>query len=120
MALHAEVPRSSSTKRSRTRSTSAAAGPPDGIPTLATVKRLGIDFPEVVALLEGQRGDGMIRVAGKERPWRAGMTVADLLQEIGDEPHDCPVVRVNDHYVSRPNFADNPDSRTTPRFFSSR
>ena len=24
---------------------------PDGIPTLATVKRLGIDFPEVVALL---------------------------------------------------------------------
>jgi aldehyde:ferredoxin oxidoreductase len=25
---------------------------PDGIPTLATVKRLGIDFPEVVALLK--------------------------------------------------------------------
>jgi aldehyde:ferredoxin oxidoreductase len=24
----------------------------DGIPTLATVKRLGIDFPEVVALLK--------------------------------------------------------------------
>jgi aldehyde:ferredoxin oxidoreductase len=25
---------------------------PEGIPTLATVKRLGIDFPEVVALLK--------------------------------------------------------------------
>jgi aldehyde:ferredoxin oxidoreductase len=27
---------------------------PDGIPTLATVKRLGIDFPEVVALLKAK------------------------------------------------------------------
>jgi thiamine biosynthesis protein ThiS len=46
----------------------------------------------------------VIRVAGKERPWREGITVADLLKELGGESADCPVVRVNDHYVSRPNF----------------
>jgi thiamine biosynthesis protein ThiS len=46
----------------------------------------------------------MIRIAGKEYPWRAGMTVADLLRE-NENAHDCPVVRINDHYVSRPNFA---------------
>ena len=46
----------------------------------------------------------MIRVAGKERPWREGMTVADVLKELGGESAACPVVRVNDHYVSRPNF----------------
>jgi thiamine biosynthesis protein ThiS len=45
----------------------------------------------------------MIRVSGKEHPWRAGMTVADLLRE-NEDVHDCAVVRVNDHYVSRPNF----------------
>ena len=49
----------------------------------------------------------MIRVAGKEHPWRSGMTVADLLRECG-EPESCPVVRINDHYVSRPNFATTP------------
>lgn len=46
----------------------------------------------------------MIHVSGKEHPWRQGMTVTDLLQECGD-PHDYPVVRINDSYVSRPNFA---------------
>jgi sulfur carrier protein len=46
----------------------------------------------------------MIRVAGGEHPWREGMTVAELLAERGDA-HDYPVVRINDHYVSRPNFA---------------
>ena len=45
----------------------------------------------------------MIRVAGQEHPWREGMTVADLLRECGDS-QDTPVVRINDHYVSRPNF----------------
>jgi thiamine biosynthesis protein ThiS len=47
----------------------------------------------------------VIRVAGKEHPWRRGMTVADLLRESGD-PQDYPVVRINDQYVSRPNFAE--------------
>jgi sulfur carrier protein ThiS len=46
----------------------------------------------------------MIRVAGKEHPWRPGMTVADLLREWADDP-DPAVVRINDHYVSRPSFA---------------
>lgn len=49
----------------------------------------------------------MIRVAGKPYPWRAGMTVADLLEECEDA-RGCPVVRVDDHYVSRPNFASTP------------
>ena len=54
----------------------------------------------------------MIRVAGKERPWREGMTVADVLRELGGESAACPVVRVNDRYVSRPNFdqASIPDN----------
>jgi sulfur carrier protein ThiS len=32
------------------------------------------------------------------------MTVTDLLQEYADSA-DYPVVRVNEHYVSRPNYA---------------
>jgi len=32
------------------------------------------------------------------------MTVADVLRELGGESATCPVVRVNDHYISRPNF----------------
>jgi sulfur carrier protein ThiS len=46
----------------------------------------------------------MIRVGGREAAWRPGMTVADVLRE-HPEGHDCPVVRINDQYVSRPNFA---------------
>jgi sulfur carrier protein ThiS len=49
----------------------------------------------------------MIRVAGKEHPWRKGMTVADVVREYGDS-HDYPVVRLGDHYVSRPNFETTP------------
>ena len=54
----------------------------------------------------------MIRVAEKEHPWHEGMTVADMLKELGGESAACPVVRVNDHYVSRPNFdqASIPDN----------
>ena len=29
---------------------------PDGIPTKETIRRLGLDFPEVMALLEAQEG----------------------------------------------------------------
>lgn len=45
----------------------------------------------------------MIRVADKNIAWRAGMTVTDLLKEI-DDPHPYAVVRINETYVSRPNF----------------
>lgn len=46
----------------------------------------------------------MIKVMGRTYPWHAGMTVADLLRDIGDSPA-IAVVRVNETYVSRPNFA---------------
>ncbi len=45
----------------------------------------------------------MIRVDGKELPWQEGMTVADALREY-DAAQACPVVRLGDHYVSRPSF----------------
>ncbi|UCF92347.1 MAG: sulfur carrier protein ThiS [Desulfobacterales bacterium] len=46
----------------------------------------------------------MIKVAGNNYPWHEGMTVADLLREI-DDPRPYAVVRINDLFVSRPNFA---------------
>ncbi|MGD2098258.1 MAG: sulfur carrier protein ThiS [Desulfobacterales bacterium] len=45
----------------------------------------------------------MIQVAGKQIPWRKGMTVSDLLEALKD-PHPYAVVRINQHYVTRPNF----------------
>ena len=45
----------------------------------------------------------MINLDGKEMPWHEGMTVTDLLKQIGDS-HPYAVVRVNDTVVSRPNF----------------
>ena len=45
----------------------------------------------------------MITVSEKSFPWREGMTVADLLKQIGDS-HPYAVVRINDSYVTRPNF----------------
>jgi sulfur carrier protein ThiS len=35
--------------------------------------------------------------------WKKGMTVSQLLREIADT-HQYAVIRVNDQYVSRPNF----------------
>ena len=45
----------------------------------------------------------MIKVSGKERAWREGMTIADLLNDIEDD-HPYAVVRIDSTYVSRPNF----------------
>lgn len=45
----------------------------------------------------------MITVGDEKRPWSEGMTVADILADIGDGDRYA-VVRVNDEYVSRPNF----------------
>jgi thiamine biosynthesis protein ThiS len=45
----------------------------------------------------------MIQVAGKQMAWRDGMTVSDLLDELKD-PHPYAVVRINEQYVTRPNF----------------
>ena len=45
----------------------------------------------------------MITVSDKKIAWREGMTVADLLYELED-PHSYAVVRINEIYVTRPNF----------------
>ncbi len=45
----------------------------------------------------------MIIADGNDHPWREGMTVADFLNKIDSSGH-CAVVRLNDRYVSRPNF----------------
>jgi thiamine biosynthesis protein ThiS len=45
----------------------------------------------------------MFRVNGEQRSWYEGMTVADLLRDIGDSNHYA-VVRINDKHVSRPYF----------------
>jgi thiamine biosynthesis protein ThiS len=45
----------------------------------------------------------MIQVAGKQMAWREGMTVSDLLDALKD-PHPYAVVRINEQYVTRPNF----------------
>lgn len=45
----------------------------------------------------------MIQVAGKQFPWHEGMTVSELLNTLND-PHPYAVVRINEQYVTRPNF----------------
>ena len=45
----------------------------------------------------------MVLVEGREFRWREGMTVADLLEELGD-PYPYAVVRVNECVISGPDF----------------
>ena len=45
----------------------------------------------------------MIQVAGKQVAWREGLTVSDLLDALKD-PHPYAVVRINEQYVTQPNF----------------
>jgi thiamine biosynthesis protein ThiS len=42
-------------------------------------------------------------VAGKKLPWHKGMTVSELLNTLND-PHPYAVVRINEQYITRPNF----------------
>ena len=51
----------------------------------------------------------MIKVADQTIDWHEGLTISDLLIEIND-PHPYAVVRINQTYVSRPNF----DKTTIP------
>ena len=51
----------------------------------------------------------MMKVNGCMVAWREGMTISDLLAEIKDT-HPYPVVRIDDRYVSQPNF----DKTTVP------
>lgn len=45
----------------------------------------------------------MIQVAGKQIAWHEGMTVSDLLEALND-PHPYAVVRINEQYITQPNF----------------
>ncbi len=45
----------------------------------------------------------MVRVNGKEVRWRDGMTIVDLLRDLGDS-YPYPVVRVGDKVISPPEF----------------
>jgi thiamine biosynthesis protein ThiS len=45
----------------------------------------------------------MVKVNGMHMDWREGMTIADLLSELGDE-HNCPVIRMGHKIVTGPSF----------------
>ena len=49
----------------------------------------------------------MIKVSDKTITWHEGMTISDLLSEL-DDPHPYAVVRINENYISRPNFDKTP------------
>ena len=51
----------------------------------------------------------MIKVSDKTITWHEGMTISDLLSEL-DDPHPYAVVRIDENYISRPNF----DKTTIP------
>ena len=45
----------------------------------------------------------MIKVADRTVAWHEGMTITDLLQAI-DDRHPYAVVRIDDRYISSPDF----------------
>jgi len=45
----------------------------------------------------------MINVNGEKHSWHEGMTVADLILSLSNS-YNYPVIRINDQYVSKPNF----------------
>ncbi len=45
----------------------------------------------------------MIKIKEKSIQWREGMTVADLLKDL-DDPQHYAVVKINNKYISRPDF----------------
>jgi thiamine biosynthesis protein ThiS len=45
----------------------------------------------------------MVKVGGKNIPWYEKMTVSDLLNDIND-PYAYVVVRINEKYISGPDF----------------
>jgi len=51
----------------------------------------------------------MIKISDKTVAWHEGMTISDLLNKLAD-CHPYAVVRINETYVSRPNF----DKTTIP------
>lgn len=51
----------------------------------------------------------MVRIGNREFAWREGMTVAELLKELGD-PYPYGVARIGNRLISRPDF----DKATVP------
>jgi sulfur carrier protein ThiS len=47
----------------------------------------------------------MIKVDGKERPWRLGMTIAELLRELPGPAYAYAVIRLNQEIIAEPFFA---------------
>jgi sulfur carrier protein ThiS len=45
----------------------------------------------------------MVRVGGHELAWREGMTIADVLDELGD-PYPYAVARIGERIVTAPHF----------------
>jgi len=45
----------------------------------------------------------MIKVGKRNFLWREGMTISDLLKELGD-PYPYPVVRIKEKTITRPYF----------------
>ena len=45
----------------------------------------------------------MILVNGKRTPWRQGLTVSEMLDDLND-PYPYMVVRINGKHVSKPEF----------------
>jgi len=52
----------------------------------------------------------MVRVADREFVWREGMTISDLLKEMGDH-YPYAVARIGDRHISSLDF----DTTTVPR-----
>ncbi len=70
-------------------------------------KAAGDRFPRGNRGAGGRRRQRMIRVGGKSIPWRQGMTVAELLEELGDD-YPYAVVRIGGRSVTRPHFPETP------------
>jgi len=45
----------------------------------------------------------VIKIKGKEFPWREGMTIEDLLRDL-DDSYTYVLVRINHKQVSKPDF----------------
>jgi thiamine biosynthesis protein ThiS len=49
----------------------------------------------------------MLKVQGKNMPWREGMTLSSLLEELGD-PYPYAVVKLDGRIVCQPDFDTTP------------
>ncbi len=57
----------------------------------------------------------MVRVGDREFTWREGMTIADILNEMGDH-YPYAVARIGDRHISRPYFATTKVPRNSELF----